>query len=252
MQYLQIDSLSNLRNNQGFWDNFVWPLLLAITIGVFVLLTKKIFKKRVDGGVSPLHITLQESPATISTFYELCQQILPFLIENRYIFKTFGPNSSAQEMELLRMDMTLWKQARTDFIIPNNERIATLLNKNKDLIPAINLGLFQQLSSHIYAFKKHVENEDFDYSDFQFPSEIDNVIKETCIKEAQRQPFFLNAVQQIRNRLKFDGVKQIVLFGSFLFYSNNKNDIDFAILLDYNSNNSSLNKLNIKFEKAKV
>jgi hypothetical protein len=50
MTLLQIDSLSQLRGNSGFWDNFVWPLLLALVIGLFIILRKKIFpeKKKIN------------------------------------------------------------------------------------------------------------------------------------------------------------------------------------------------------------
>ena len=250
MEFLQIDSLSNLKNNQSFWDNFVYPLLVAAVIGVFVLIRTKILGKKNKKEEKEITAASIEHTSTISEFYQLCQRILPLLIENNYVFKTFGPNSSAAETEPLRSDLTLWKQARIDYLLPNNEKIANLINDNKELIPENHKELFQKLLSHIYAFKKHVENENFDYSEFQFPIEVDKVIKDICINAVLNQDYFQNIIKGIKSKLEFDSVEQIVLFGSFLFYSSEKNDIDLAILLTI-SDSRSIKKANRKFEKAK-
>jgi predicted nucleotidyltransferase len=250
MELLQIDSLSNLKNNQSFWDNFVYPLLVAAVIGVVVLIRTKIFRKKNKKEEKEITTASIEHTSTVSEFYQLCQRILPLLIENSYVFKTFGPNSSAAETEPLRSDLTLWKQARIDYLLPNNEKIANLINDNKELIPENNKELFQKLLSHIYAFKKHVENENFDYSEFQFPIEVDKVIKDTCMNSVLNQTYFENIIKRIKSKLEIDSVNQIVLFGSFLFYSTEKNDIDLAILLTI-SDSRSIKKANRKFEKAK-
>lgn len=42
---LQIDSLQQIKNNAGFWDNFIWPLAVAIVIGFFGLLWKFLTNK---------------------------------------------------------------------------------------------------------------------------------------------------------------------------------------------------------------
>ena len=46
MTLLQIDSLQQLKNNSGFWDNFVWPLALAFVIAVVGLLWKILTPKQ--------------------------------------------------------------------------------------------------------------------------------------------------------------------------------------------------------------
>jgi hypothetical protein len=46
--FLQVDSLQQLRDNPGFWDNYVWPLAVTITIAIFsaaYLLLKRFWTK---------------------------------------------------------------------------------------------------------------------------------------------------------------------------------------------------------------
>jgi predicted nucleotidyltransferase len=251
MELLQIDSLSNLKNNQGFWDNFVWPLLLAIVIGSFVLFRNKIFTKRNKKEISENLPVQEEGVNKFFSFQELCQHVLPLLIENNYIFRTYGPNSSANETEPLRTDLKLWKQARVDYIIPNNDRIAELIETNTELVPAQHEGLFRKLQSHIYAFKKHVENENFDYSEFQFPKEVDKLVKETCFQKVQQEEYFIKTTQYLSDKLDDGKIEEVVLFGSFLFYSNGKNDIDLVILLRNNIDTQQLKLINKKLEELK-
>lgn len=54
MTILQIDSLSGLKNNTGFWDNFVWPLAVAAVIGIFLLLKQFVFKRKQKKEINPV------------------------------------------------------------------------------------------------------------------------------------------------------------------------------------------------------
>ncbi len=42
MIILQVKNLSELPTNAGFWDNFIWPLSVAIVIGIAIYFRKKI------------------------------------------------------------------------------------------------------------------------------------------------------------------------------------------------------------------
>lgn len=54
MTILQIDSLSGLKSNTGFWDNFVWPLAAAAVTGIFLLLKRFVFKPRQKKEIKPV------------------------------------------------------------------------------------------------------------------------------------------------------------------------------------------------------
>jgi len=227
---------------QSLWDNFVLPIAVAIIIGLFVLIRKK-RKNNIKGNVN------EASQIRPVSFINLCQRILPLLIENNYVFRTFGPNSSANESEPLRTDMELWKQSKIEIIVPNNDKVEELISENLELIPEVHKDIFKKLQSHIFAFKKHVENEKFDYSSFQFPQEIDKIVKDICFEGSKNESYFNKIIDGILAEYKMAEVDKIVLFGSFLFYSTNKNDIDLAILLD-TSGTADVKKMKKKFDKA--
>ncbi|QNF31664.1 hypothetical protein HUW51_02580 [Adhaeribacter swui] len=143
MSILQIDSLYRYINDQGFKDNFIYPLALAFIIGIFTLIwkfvnnvLKKLFRRKSITTIQPnSKPTSIIECVTVNTFSELCQLLLKPLEDNKYVFKTFGPNSSFSELTSLRVDMTLWHNARLENIIPNNELIRCLIEKNSHLIP---------------------------------------------------------------------------------------------------------------------
>lgn len=109
---------------------------------------------------------------TFSTFEKLKDFLKPLFIENGQIFKDFGPNSGAKSTEPLRWDLTLWYKARREKLVPNNSIIANIIKLNTHLISKENEDIFNDLLSHIYAFEKHCEDANFDYSSYLFPNKI--------------------------------------------------------------------------------
>jgi hypothetical protein len=175
-------------------------------------------------------------------FKEICQALIPLVDDNKYIFETYGPNSSAANIGELRTDMELWHQSRKDYIVPNNELINCIINKNKSLIPSKHQELFNKLNSHIYAFKKHVENPNFDYTTHQFPASFDTTIKDVCFEENLIEKDFIKITKWLDRRVCFNGVAEKRIFGSFLFSTSNSKDIDLVILLDENAEVSKISK----------
>lgn len=175
-------------------------------------------------------------------FNDVCQALIPLVEDNKYIFETYGPNSSAASMGELRTDMELWHQSRIDYIVPNNELISCIINKNKSLIPFKYKDSFNKLNSHIYAFKKHVENPNFDYTSHQFPANFDATIKDVCVKENTIDKDFIKITKWIDRKVCFNGVNEKRVFGSFLFSTSNSKDIDLVILLDENAELPKISK----------
>jgi len=175
---------------------------------------------------------------TFENFYQFCQSLIPLMDDNKYIFKTYGPNSLASEIEPLRNDLTLWNESRVDYIIPNNEIIECIIIQNKLLIPALHTELFQKLRAHIYSFKKHIENPNFDYSEYQFPSEIEYIIKDACYNITTSNKGFKDVSYWINNKLSFKEIDEKFIIGSFLFSTENSNDLD--VLMRLNISNKEL------------
>ncbi|WP_419803240.1 SMEK domain-containing protein [Mucilaginibacter sp.] len=112
----------------------------------------------------------------ILTFKDLCTVLKPYFDENGHVFKMFGPNSGANGLGLLRWDLTLWEKSKRDKILPNNRDISALITEYKKFIPDENKELFESFLAHSYAFEKHCEDSNFDYTLYQFPNPIVHVI----------------------------------------------------------------------------
>jgi predicted nucleotidyltransferase len=234
---LQVNSFSQLTNNSGFWDNFIWPLVLAILIGAFkacIFLYKRIFSKKTNTNrSSEIELHNELSCVQVKSFIELCQLLIAFIDDNKYIFQTFGPNSSANEIKELRTDMTLWHNARIDYILPNNEIIKCLIEKNRYLISENYSLVFRKLTSHIYAFKKHVENPSIDYTEYQFPKEIEKIIKDECVMYVLTEDKqFMNIYNWIHENLKTKQVMEAYLFGSIMYSTKYNKDVDVVLILN--------------------
>lgn len=228
-----------MRDNPGFWENFVWPLAVAAVIGfitllykLFSLLNKKNLKKNHDTETSEIELHKELPCVEVKSFIELYQLLIAFLDDNKYIFQTYGPNSSANEINELRTDMTLWHNARVDYIIPNNEIINCLIEKNKHLIPESHSPVFRRLTAHIYAFKKHVENPVLDYAEYQFPQEIEKLIKDECVRYiAEEDPEFIKIYTWVERNLKTKQVMEAYFFGSIMFSTKYNKDVDVIVML---------------------
>jgi hypothetical protein len=118
----------------------------------------------------------------VSSFQELCDLIWPLFKDNEKIFSMFGPNSGEEAKEQLRWDLTLWYKIRKEKLIPNNKQISNLILDHKFLIPQTANQSFEKLLAHIYAFEKHCEDANFDYSQYQFPKEMHLIVDDARSK----------------------------------------------------------------------
>lgn len=169
---------------------------------------------------------------TASSFGVLCQEILPLIKDNEYIFKACGPNSGSAEQEPLRTDLTMWKKLKKEVILPNNEAIKKLISDNKQIIPEKYTNIFNQMLLHIEAFNEHIINSDFDYSEFQFPKEFPAIILSTCFDRAKTNQELIKKVKWISNKLNKNDILDWFIFGSAAFIPEKANDVDIAILVD--------------------
>lgn len=117
-------------------------------------------------------VIVDSEPSPVKDFTDLLNFLHPYILENGKIFKQLGPNSGANVTEPLRWDLTIWYKARREKILPNNTVIANSIKSNMSLIPVDQIAVFEKLLNHIYAFEKHCEDANFDYSNYLFPTEI--------------------------------------------------------------------------------
>jgi len=168
------------------------------------------------------------------SFGELCQEIYPILKDNEYIFKTIGPNSGSEEEGILRTDLTLWHKLKKESILPNNEAIKELITKNKNIIPTTYKEIFNKMLIHIEAFREHIINATFDYSEHQFPQEFQTIITTTSYETSKQNRKLQQKTTWLMQNLKIDDIVNWYIFGSVLFNPVKANDIDLIILLKGN------------------
>lgn len=127
-------------------------------------------------------VSTLEKATPIFSFDMLCMTLLPYFEENGNIFRNYGPNSGANSKTPLRWDLSLWYKSRREIILPNNAMICDIIREHRNIIPEIAINEFERFLAHSYAFDKHCEDVNFDYSEHQFPRNIMNVLYEGCSK----------------------------------------------------------------------
>jgi predicted nucleotidyltransferase len=183
-----------------------------------------------------------------SNFEELCQEILPILKDNEYVFKTTGPNSGSKNTGKLRTDLTMWEELKKEVIRPNNEAIKKLILDNKDIIPSKYEETFNKMVLHIDAFNKHIENPDFDYSEYQFPKEFSEIVLNSCYEKAKDNKDLQKILYWIDKKMRKIDISNWFIFGSSVLIPKKAKDIDLAVLI---KNQKELAKVNKEIEELK-
>jgi predicted nucleotidyltransferase len=179
------------------------------------------------------------------------KHLIKLMEENERVFKECGPNSSQHNHEELKMEFSVWENAKQNIIVPNNKEIYRVISNFKKL-SEYEQSLVNKMKSHIEHFEVHVDNPDVDYSEHQFPMEFSELVY--SYKNISRK--HKKKLDKINNWLKLElaslNIESAFLFGSFL-YSENYHDID--LLIKTKDSNyqcikktaMSLKKLNEKF-----
>lgn len=162
---------------------------------------------------------------------EVFKTIYPIIKDNEYIFQNVGPNSSSRNTEELRWDLTLWYKYRSEAILPNNEKIKEILTSNISLFSEDELKLVQKMITHIDAFEEHTKNKDFDYSNYKFPVEFQQMIENQCFEEAKKSKHLQRKVSWLLKKLEKLEIANIYIIGSVLIIPEIANDLDIVLLL---------------------
>lgn len=176
---------------------------------------------------------LKSNKKIFQSLEQLCQEIYPILIDNEYLFKTVGPNSGASTSEEpLRTDFTLWYKFRSESILPNNSKIKELLQLNSAIFNREFKELANKMILHIDAFEEHVKNDNYDYSEFQFPFEFKSMIESICYDSGIKSKTFLDKKNWVNKKLKKKNFSQWYFVGSSLLSPAKANDFDLVVYLN--------------------
>ena len=168
-----------------------------------------------------------QSNKSFSSLKKAAPTLIKLMEENERVFKECGPNSSTYELRDLRMDFTVWSNAKSEIIAPNNDQIYKIINTVKKY-STHERNIINKMKSHIEHFKLHVENNDIDYSGHQFPQEFSELIYSYKKVSDVHQ----NKINELSSWLKLQfseiDLESAHLFGSFL-YNEHYHDVDILI-----------------------
>jgi hypothetical protein len=173
---------------------------------------------------------IEQSNKSLKQFRSLKKStptLIKLMEENERVFKECGPNSSQHHQEDLRRDFSVWDNAKSEIILPNNEKIYQIISTIKKYAPE-EKRIIDKMKSHIEYFKANVEKGDIDYSNHQFPQDFSDLIYsyKKVSKAHQRKKEELSG--WLKSELSGMDLESVHLFGSFL-YNENYHDVDVLI-----------------------
>lgn len=177
------------------------------------------------------------------TLKEASCAIKKLLDENKRIFKTQGPNSSATSIDDLRnvAQLSVWNETKAEKIVPNNETIYSILAKIETYKES-EISLVEDMKNHIEAFKNHILHTNVDYSEYQFPIKFSILITKYCNNGLLADKYFEKYTSWLNKYIAFNKIENIqkkYLFGSVL-YDKKPHDIDVLMFLNTSSNTELL------------
>lgn len=206
---------------QGWFDyiNIFWIILIFIACYFFYKLTFNL-----------------EKEISFKTLKQASKSIKKILDENERIFKNHWPNSSASNFDKLRNEDSLkaWYSLEIEKILPNNEKIFNIL-KNIQKIDDFEKVIIDKMKNHIEAFRRHLDDNKYDYTEHQFPISFWYLINKYCkwwlLKDKYLFKYSVWLNEYISN-------KGIIIAEKYLFWSVliEKNPYDIDVLIYCNCN----------------
>jgi hypothetical protein len=112
-----------------------------------------------------------------STRSDARRALEPLLAENRAIWERYGPESSSASHPVSEA-YPVWIRLATEKILPNNSKIARLLDANRHLFTEAERGLDLEFAMHADAFAARHLTEEFNPQAPRFPKSLDAVFRE--------------------------------------------------------------------------
>lgn len=107
--------------------------------------------------------------------HSITKEIKKKLIQNFLVWNTYGPTSEEARNNPLSNAYKTWKSKKTSIIVPNNEKIVKILEKNLDKFQIEEYEACYEFIEHARDFKLHCLS-DIKEGYKQFPKKFDEVI----------------------------------------------------------------------------
>jgi hypothetical protein len=120
-------------------------------------------------------LTMQFGYKVFSTRSDAKDAVHPYLLENKYIFDTYGPNTDERFNPESSMPPQ-WRRKIREIIIPNNRKILNIIAMNRKLLCENEYLVIEAFRQHVDDFEaKHLS--DSEYNGEQFPMGVNTLFK---------------------------------------------------------------------------
>lgn len=162
--------------SEAWYQSGDWPLIGAIgtlavsnAVAIFVAL----YQQRASRKSSEDFSRRSTIEKRLEEFYD---PLMALLSENREVFSKFGPSRIAK---LDGVDATVaaevWNEMKLGFIVPNNERISSIVQSKSHLISEDDdFGEYLRLKLHIDSYSVFLKVGSEVHESFRFPTGIEN------------------------------------------------------------------------------
>lgn len=108
---------------------------------------------------------------------ELKEAIREILNENNYIFESYGPHSEFAMNETQSNAVDIWRDKTVKIIIPNNQKLLTILEENTNLLSADEKLILYKFKLHKEGFEQNQLSSDKNSTVPTFPVELNTIFQ---------------------------------------------------------------------------
>jgi hypothetical protein len=110
-----------------------------------------------------------------SDLQSLCQHIIDLLDENKHYYERYGPDSAPARGDVFGYGAGLWREKKTEILIPNNRSIVNIVRNHRQLMTQPLWRSFLLFEDHARAFERPERLERELYP--RFPVEFDRQLR---------------------------------------------------------------------------
>lgn len=114
-----------------------------------------------------------------SSVEDMCQEIAKLLIHNKSVWKEYGPESELAQRDPFSNMATYWNLRKLSVIVPNNRKIISIIEANKNLFGIKFYSIAVEFIEHANAFEQNCYDR-IDYAKrfpIEFEKEVFNYVK---------------------------------------------------------------------------
>jgi len=118
--------------------------------------------------------------ATYESRVEARSAVKPMLDGNRVVFKNYGPHREENENPESELAL-IWRRKVREVIMPNNQKLLRILDRNRALLSASEVGVLEEFRQHCDDLTKRHTGDFAVVGGKTFPSGMDLLLKDESL-----------------------------------------------------------------------